>query len=69
MLRMFKIFFREKRYKDQMKVCARVPGVIYKFENQSLVTFEGNLIFMGVFRKFIYVSDILLFNIHISSWA
>ena len=50
-----------------MKVCARVPGVIYKFENQPLVTFEGNLIFMGVFRKFRYVSDILLFNIHISS--
>ena len=30
-----------------MKVFAKVPGVIYNFENQSLVTFEDNLKFMG----------------------
>ena len=30
-----------------MKVCGRMPGIVYKFENQNILTFEENLKNLG----------------------
>ena len=41
-------FFPGKaRFDLHVKTCSKIPGIIYKFENQSLIIYEGNLKFIG----------------------
>ena len=40
-------FSRKIRFASYLKICAKMLRVIYKFENQSLVTCENNLKFIG----------------------
>ena len=40
-------FFLKKRCEDHMKNFSGVPGVLYKFESQNLITFQGNHKFIG----------------------
>ena len=40
-------FFLKKRCEDHMKNFSSVPGVLYRFESQNLITFQGNHKFIG----------------------
>ena len=37
----------KRRIDDYLKICSKMPGVIYRFENQSLMTYEDNQKFLG----------------------
>ena len=37
----------KKRFESQLKFCSNMPGVISKFKNQNLVSYEDNLKYMG----------------------
>ena len=49
MLWMFKSFCskKKKKYENHLKVCTKMPSVIYKFKNQNLVTFENHFKDLG----------------------
>ena len=47
MLRMFTFFAIKGRYKKHRKCCIKMPGILYKFENQNLVMYGYNLKFRG----------------------
>ena len=41
-------FFIQKKYLEKhLQVCSSIPGIIYRFENQSIQTFFDNMKFMG----------------------
>ena len=44
----FSTFFtRNPRYDKHVENCSEKPGVVYRFENQNLVTFGDNLKYWG----------------------
>ena len=38
-----KFFARPDKHKRHMEHCSGIPGIVYSFNNQNLVTFEDNL--------------------------
>ena len=42
-----RIFAGKKILEKHIKVCGSLPGIIYKFENQNISSFEDNFRFMG----------------------
>ena len=38
-----------------LETCSFMPGIVYKFENQHITTFEGNFRFMGDLSFAIYL--------------
>ena len=42
-----KFFVRPDKHKRHMQHCSSVPGIVYNFNNQNLVTFEDNLGYKG----------------------
>ena len=40
-------FTAKNKYQNYLKNSAKMPNVIYKFENQNLVTFEDNFKYLG----------------------
>ena len=41
------IFSAKNRFKNYLETCSKMPGVIYKFENQNLVSFEDDFQYLG----------------------
>ena len=42
-----KYFARPDEHKRHIEICAGIPGIVYNFNNQNLVTFEENLEYKG----------------------
>ena len=42
-----KFFVRPDKHKRHMRHCSSIPGIVYNFNNQNLVTFEDNLGYKG----------------------
>ena len=49
-----KFFARADRQKRHVENCSGIPGIVYNFSNQNLVTFEDNLKYKGDLPMFIY---------------
>ena len=47
-------YIRKERYERYIKDCSIIPGVLYNFDTQNLVTFEDNLKCKGDFRFVAY---------------
>lgn len=41
------LFARKPRYDKHAENCAEIPGIVNRFENQNLLTFENNLKYQG----------------------
>ena len=39
----FRYFLRQDRWKKHINICSGIPGIVYNFNTQNLVTFEDNL--------------------------
>ena len=42
-----KFFTQKKPFKNHIKTCRSMPGIVHKFNNQNISTFEDNYRFMG----------------------
>lgn len=42
-----KLFIEKKSLENHKRACSSMPGLVYKFENQNILTFEENVKFMG----------------------
>ena len=49
-----KFFIERKSLVRHLKICGRIPGIIYKFENQNIQTFFDNTQFIGDLPFVIY---------------
>ena len=49
-----KVFARADRQKRHVENCSGIPGIVYNFSNQNLVTFEDNLKYKGDLQMVIY---------------
>ena len=49
-----KVFARADRQKRHVENCSGIPGIVYNFSNQNLVTFEDNLKYKGDLPMVIY---------------
>ena len=49
-----KFFTRADRQKRHVENCSGIPGIVYNFSNQNLVTFEDNLKYKGDLPLVIY---------------
>ena len=50
-----KFFARPDKYKRHTEHCSGVPGIIYSFNNQNLMTFEDNLGYKGDLPAVAYI--------------
>lgn len=48
------LFAAKKKYENHLKVCTKIPSVIYKFKNQNLVTFEDHFKDLGDLPLVVY---------------
>ena len=51
-----KVFARADRQKRHVENCSGIPGIVYNFSNQNLVTFEDNLKYKGDLPMVIYLT-------------
>ena len=42
-----KFFAAKNRLENHLKICSKMPGAIYKFENQNILSFEDNFQYLG----------------------
>ena len=47
-------FARPDKHKRHMEICAGIPGIVYNFNYQNLVTFEENLKYKGDLPMVVY---------------
>ena len=40
-------FVAKNRLENHLKICSEMPGAIYKFKNQNLLSFEDNFQYLG----------------------
>ena len=50
----FCYFLRQDRWKKHINICTGIPGIVYNFNNQNLVTYEDNLKYKGDIPMTIY---------------
>ena len=49
-----KFFARPDKYRRHIEICADIPGIVYNFNNQNLITFEENLKYKGDLSMVVY---------------
>ena len=49
-----KFFIQRKSLENHLKFCSSMPGLVYKFQNQNIISFEDNVKFMGEFPFAVY---------------
>ena len=49
-----KLFARPDKHKRHIEICAGIPGIVYNFNNQNLITFGENLKYKGDLPMVVY---------------
>lgn len=56
----FRYFLWQDRWKKHINVCTGIPGIVYNFNNQNLVTYKDNLKYKGDIPMTISILKLLL---------
>ena len=46
---------QKKNFEKHLSVCSQTAGIVYKFDNKSLISYEDNYRLLGDLRFFVYL--------------